>query len=201
MPRDSRRDPRLDLEPVPASARRWLFVLAVALPAAITAVALAVDTAAAGTGDAATAAAVLAGISAFLLAVWWLLDRLLRRHRLQLGGGGIEVATTFYHQSLPLSELDLVRARVVDLGERPELRPLLKTNGFALPGFHSGWFRLRDRSRAFVAMARGPRVLLLPTRRGHVLLLQPRQPQALLDALRALAGTAARGERSAAPPA
>lgn len=197
MPRDSHHDPRLDLEPVPASARRWLFVLAVALPAAITAIALAAGTTA---GDAATAAAILAGVAASVLAVWWLLDRRLRRHRLYLGRDGIEVVTTFYRQSLSLSELDLARARVVDLRERRELRPLLKTNGLALPGFRSGWFRLRDRSRAFVAMARGPRGLFLPTRRGHALLLQPRQPQALLDALRAMAEAPAHGDRSATPP-
>ena len=79
---------------------------------------------------------------------------------------------------------------MVDLDEHTELKPSWKTNGTALPGFKSGWFRMRNRHKAFVAMTTGPRVLWLPTSKGHDLLLQPRQPQALLDRLREMAATA-----------
>jgi len=92
-----------------------------------------------------------------------------------------------------ICELYIDRARVVDLAERTGLKPLFKTNGPSLPGFHSGWFRLRNRSCAFVAIAGGSRVLWLPTTRGYDLLLQPRQPQALLQHLRELAAAPARG--------
>ena len=120
------------------------------------------------------------------------LDRMLERHRLLLDAGGIEVATTFYRQRIAFAELKLDAARVVRLDEHPELKPLLKSNGYALPGFRSGWFRLRNWRKAFVATSDGERVLWLPTTRGFDLLLQPRDPQRLLDRLRGLASPPAR---------
>ena len=45
---------------------------------------------------------------------------------------------------------------------------LLKSNGYALPGFRSGWFRLRNWQKAFVATSDGERVLWLPTSRGRL---------------------------------
>ena len=56
-----------------------------------------------------------------------------------------------------------------------------------MPGLKSGWFRLRNRNKALVAIAGGKRVLWIPTRAGYDLLLQPRNPQALLDELRKMA--------------
>jgi hypothetical protein len=91
------------------------------------------------------------------------------------------------------SHLDAAREGAID--EHPELKPMLKSNGMALPGFRSGWFRSRAFKKLFVATAGGERLLWLPTRRGFALLLQPRQPQALLDRLHELAAAAATGER------
>ena len=76
---------------------------------------------------------------------------------------------------------------MVNLDEHTDLKPAMKTNGTAFPGFKSGWFRLRNRGKALVAMTRGARVTWIPTTAGYGLLLQPRQPQALLDHLRATA--------------
>ena len=135
---------------------------------------------------------VAVGVVVLTCAIWFVLDRAMRRHRLTLDESGIEIATTFYRQRLPLSELKLAEARVVDLGEHTGFRAMLKTNGFALPGFRSGWFRLRNWQKAFVATAGSPRALWLPTTRGFGLLLQPRQPQVLLDRLREMTATTSR---------
>ena len=62
----------------------------------------------------------------------------------------------------------------------------------AAPGFRSGWFRLRNWQKAFVATGDGERLLWLPTSRGFGLLLQPRDPQRLLERLRELAPSPAR---------
>lgn len=197
MPTARNSDPRFDLEPPSASVRAWFFALAVVLPLAITCAALwqvfssEVPTALVGTARV-TALGSVAAVCVVALTLWWVIDRLLRRHRLLIGAHGLEIATTFHRRTLALTELDLAAARVVDLGERTELKPGLRTNGTSLPGFRSGWYRLRNRRRAFVAMTTGPRVLFVPTRNGYDLLLQPRQPQALLDQLRTLATAAER---------
>lgn len=192
-------DGRLDLVPAPASSRAWLFVLAAALPIGLTAMVLALAGPPAALphlaafSDATHATpAVLGGVAILSLTAWFLLDRLVQRHALRLEPDRLVVKSGFNTCKLALSDLRLDQARTIDLDERTEYRPMLKLNGTGLPGFRSGWYLLRDRSRAFVAMAGGRRALWIPTRRHHVLLLQARQPQPLLDALREMASTPAR---------
>src|SRR3546814_8647323 len=85
----------------------------------------------------------------------------MRRHDITLDGDGLAVKTTFYSRKLGWGELRVQQARVVDLDEHTELKPMLKTNGTSFPGLRSGWFRLRNRRKALVAMGSGPRVLHL----------------------------------------
>jgi len=198
MARPASQDPALQLLPASARARGWLFVLAVALPVAIAILAVGLSGryahALRWSGGAAIPDALLAvlAVAGCTCLAWFVLDRALRRHRLTLDESGIEVATTFYRQRLALSDLKLADARVVDLDEHTGFRTLLKTNGVGLPGFHSGWFRLRDWHKAFVATSDGRRVVWIPTTRGFGLLLQPRQPQALLERLRGMTATTSR---------
>ena len=173
-------DPRLQLQPAPRRARAWLAALTIGLPIVLIGASIAMQ-------RQPGASPVLVWAAVAVVFVFLVIDRAMRRHRIAIDNGVLDVATTFYRRKLTVTELRLDEARVVDLAERTEFKPMLKTNGTSLPGFHSGWFRLRNRSRAFVAIAAGPRVLWLPTTRGYDLLLQPRQPQALLQHLRELA--------------
>lgn len=199
---DNEPDPRLQLEPISGRSRLWLLLLTVALPVSVSLVLLLL----AG-GDNAAARLIDEGlatsrwldqlfrpllVAAITSLAWFALDRLAHRHRLQLDAGGLEITTTFYRQKLALSELQLDAARVISIDEHPEHKPMLKTNAMALPGFRSGWFRSRALKKLFVATAGGEQLLWLPTRRGHSLLLQPRQPRALLQRLRELAADSPR---------
>ena len=96
-------------------------------------------------------------------------------------------AALIFARKVPVGELDLDRARVLSLDERTELKPMLQLGGFTLPGFNAGHYLLRNRSRAYCLLTDRQRVLVLPRRDGRLLLLSPEQPQALLDALRAIA--------------
>jgi len=176
----------LDLVPPGREPRLWLFGLCVLLPATIIGGALAWPSTTGGPLRL-TTLATLAGAALLTLGLWWLLDRAMRRHHLELGDGGIRVRTSFYSKTVVLAELQLDAARVVDLQERTEFKPALKTNGYALPGFRSGHFRLRNGSSAFVAITGNGRALWLPTTGRQALLLQPRQPETLLAHLRELA--------------
>ncbi len=116
----------------------------------------------------------------------------LRRRRIRLDGRELCVAATFYTRRISPDALDLDHARIVDLAERTELKPTLKTNGFTLPFFQAGHYRLRNRAKAFCLLTGRERVLALPQRDGRFVLLSPEKPQALLDALRRLAEAAPR---------
>jgi len=186
-------DPRLQLVPPGTGPRAWLFALCVALPVLFAAAGLigsAMDEAPMkkiGGSLALTAVSILGGVLVLTLAVWAVLVRFMRRQAVTLDAARLEVRSSFYRASVPLDVLDLDRARVVDLDERDELRPLFKSNSFSLPGYRSGWFRLRNRRRTFVALADGRHRLWLPTRGRHDLLLEPKDPRALLQRLLELA--------------
>lgn len=116
----------------------------------------------------------------------------LRRRRIAIEGRDLAVAATFYTLRIGIDALDLAKARIVDLAEHTEFAPMVKSNGYGLPGFGAGRFLLRNRMRAFCLLTRRERVLVLPRRDGKAILLSPEQPRQLLDALNALAAPAPR---------
>jgi hypothetical protein len=189
-------DPRLRLVPASSLSHAWLallsFVVPVALALGLPPLMHRFDSTAHWVSRSLQVQAwiddwIAPGIVVLLMAGLWIaLECLLRRHRLLVDEAGITVATTLYTRRLPWRDLDLVAAKVIDIEEHTGSRPLLKSNGVAVPGFRSGWFRGRDFSRLFVATAGGTRLLRIPTRLGYTLLLQVVDPGLLLDRMRTL---------------
>lgn len=130
-------------------------------------------------------------VAALAGAIWLVIDRLLQRHELSIDDDGLDIRTTLYHRHMAWADLDLAAARVIDIDQHPETKPLWKTNGVAVPGFRSGWFRSRRFRKLFVATAGGWRLLWLPTRLGYTLLLQPEHPGTLLERLRSMSNQSA----------
>lgn len=118
-----------------------------------------------------------------VLTVMLLLALAAARRRIALEPGRLRIEAAFYTRNVALGEIDLPNAHILDLRERREVRPLLKTSGYALPGFQAGYFRGRHRRKLFCLIT-APRVVELPLRDGGALLLSAERPQALLDALR-----------------
>lgn len=113
------------------------------------------------------------------------------RRAVLLDGDMLVVRAALHTRRVPVATLAPGRARVVDLDESTGLRPLLKTWGMSLPGFHAGWFRQREGLRkVFCLLTDRRRVLWLPVAGGGDLMLSLERPQALLDALGAHPGMA-----------
>lgn len=108
----------------------------------------------------------------------------MRRRAVEFDGSRLEVRATLYTRRIPRQEFDLDQARIIDLRERREYRPRLKTNGFSLPGYLAGNFRGQGGRRLFALLTSNERVLLLPLRDGTLFLLSLERPQVLLDDLR-----------------
>lgn len=111
----------------------------------------------------------------------------MKRRSVTLVGGTLDVRAALFRERTPIADIDLERARLVDLAEHQDLRPAVKTTGMSLPGFHAGRFRLRGKlAKAFCLITDRQRVLWLPLHNGKdQLLLSVERPQDLLDALRA----------------
>jgi len=178
----------LELQPPPARTLAWLLalcslpllaLLALQLPGARALVPI----------PAPGPVAWLAGSGLPLLAAGPVLANI-RRRGLALAGAQLEVRGALHVHRCPLAGLDLAAARVLDLDSHGGLRPdLLSGQTITLPGLRHGLFRLGNGQRAFVAVSDGSRVLWIPPLRGNGtrgtgLLLQPRDPAALLQLLR-----------------
>ena len=167
--------------PPPAHAGLLLAAL-LALPAGAVVVASMQQ----GSGDASRVAGL--GVGLLVIGVVGVLTMVgLVRRRVTLEGGQLRVQAGLFTHTVGVGELDLDRARVVDLAERTELRPVVKTWGMSLPGYHASHFRLRDTfGKTFCLVTDRERVLWLPRRDANAqLLLSMQQPRALLEALKA----------------
>lgn len=94
----------------------------------------------------------------------------------------------FPWRRVAVAAFDLDHAGIVNLDEHRELQPVWRIAGTAMPGYRSGWFRLRDKRRAYVVLTDLRRVLVLPKRDGGLLLFSLARPEALLDALQRATG-------------
>ncbi|MEM7054263.1 MAG: PH domain-containing protein [Pseudomonadota bacterium] len=105
------------------------------------------------------------------------------RRRIGLNEQELIIAATMYTRKFLHSQIKLDEARIVNLEEHPEFKPMLKTNGYSIPGFQAGYFRSRKWKKMFCLIT-NPRVLLLPLQGSEqVIVISPERPQALLDAL------------------
>ncbi len=109
----------------------------------------------------------------------------LAHRRIAVDGDTLVVsAALIFSRKVPIRELTLDKARILDLDEHTGFKPMLQLGGFSLPGYNAGHYLLRNRSRAFCLLSARRRVLLLPESNGKLILLSAENPQALLDALR-----------------
>ena len=106
-----------------------------------------------------------------------------RNTTVELTAQSLEIHGGLYGRSIPLRELDLERARRVDLTQDRSLALAGRTNGIGLPGYQAGWFRLRSGEKALVFLTDPRRALYVPTRAGYALLVSVREPEAFLQAL------------------
>jgi len=107
-----------------------------------------------------------------------------RNSRIEVGTGEIRLVGDFWARSIPITSLRLDAAAVLDLRESTDYAPRIRTFGTAVPGYASGWYRLRNGEKALAYLTHRGSVVYLPTSLGYSLLLSADRPEELLAALR-----------------
>jgi hypothetical protein len=135
---------------------------------------------------------VLGGVSLLLVALVILMAYVAhssRNTRFEITATGLKIKGNLYGRTIPLQSLRTDQARILNLNQEDQFRFGRRSNGVNVPGFRTGWFRLKTRERALVFVTDQNRVVYLPTTRDYVLMLSVREPEIFLETLHRTAQT------------
>jgi hypothetical protein len=156
----------------------WLLVIMIATFAAV-AVALTKVFEHLPAGKGPPVPALYLSIAIAVIALFFVL-RILLRTRVYIEQGELVVNYGIGSRRIPLSSLRKHGLRKIDLAQHTELKPFVRTWGAGMPGFHAGWFRLRNGERALCVLLDRDRVSYLRSDEDNMsLLLSLEHPETL----------------------
>jgi hypothetical protein len=126
-------------------------------------------------------------VGVFLLALLFLFAYLAyssRNVKFEVSAEGLRIKGDIYGRTIPARALVVDKAKILDLGKEKEYQLGWRTNGAGLPGYKSGWFRLKNGEKGLVFVTDTRRVVYLPTREGYSVLLSVARPSDFIQALR-----------------
>jgi Bacterial PH domain len=98
---------------------------------------------------------------------------------------GVRIKGDMFGRLIPRTSVQVEDAQIMNLKTEPEHRPTLRTFGVGLPGYGSGWFRLKGGGKGLLFLSDPTRAVYLPTTDGYTLVISPADPEAFLAALKA----------------
>jgi hypothetical protein len=102
----------------------------------------------------------------------------------EVSPAGLRLRGDLYGRLIPADQVRGAFASRVDFTTMPELTPARRTMGTGLPGYKSGWFRLRNGERALLYLTDTSRAVYVPTSAGYSVMVSPREPDEFLAAVR-----------------
>jgi hypothetical protein len=112
-----------------------------------------------------------------------------RSARFEVSPDGLRLRGDLYGRLIPAEQLKGASVRRVDFSVTPDLAPAWRTMGTGLPGYRSGWFRLKNGEKALLYLTDANRAVYVETTAGYGVLVSPEQPDEFVAAVRRLAGT------------
>jgi hypothetical protein len=106
-----------------------------------------------------------------------------RHVKFEVSRDGITIRGDMYGRFVPKDKMVLKSARAVDVSQDDNLAPKWRTNGTSYPGYKSGWFRLKDDSKALVFITDPRHVVYIPTVDGSSLMISVADANGFLAAL------------------
>jgi len=107
-----------------------------------------------------------------------------RHAQFEVSETGLRIHGGLYGRTVPADSLVCNGAKAVDLKADPSLKPGLRLSGIGLPGYHAGWYRLKNGEKALVFLTDRSSVAYIPTHEGYSLLLSVKNVPAFLHSIR-----------------
>ena len=99
---------------------------------------------------------------------------------------GLRIRGDLYGRAVPASSIIASGITKIDLRNDREHQPKWRSNGIAVPGYLSGWFRLRNGEKALLFVTDRQQVVYIPTRNRYSLLVSVQEPDRFVSALQRL---------------
>ncbi len=96
---------------------------------------------------------------------------------------GLNIRGGFYQRLIPAESIIIEKSKQIDIGKESPYKPILRTNGIGLPGYASGWFKLRNGEKALLFITNPSRVVYIATREGYSVLLSVQDTERFLQLL------------------
>lgn len=106
-----------------------------------------------------------------------------RNSRVEIGSFGIKLVGDFWGREISFNRLNIPAARILDISGKTEYAPKRRTFGTGLPGYASGWFRLRNGEKALLYLTQRRDVVYVPTLDDYALLLSVDEPERFIASL------------------
>jgi hypothetical protein len=103
--------------------------------------------------------------------------------RFEVSPRGLRIKAPMYGRFIPSSDVKKEEARILNLGSEQNYRPTMRTNGIALPGYVTGWYRLKNKEKALLFVTDRSAVVYIPTSEGFSILASAQDAQGFLNAL------------------
>ena len=128
----------------------------------------------------------LIGIFALLMVLILLLGYVAyssRNVQFELSNTELHIKGDIYGRRIPLTSLIVNQGKTVELNRGSAYQPTWRTNGIGLPGYRSGWFKLRNGEKALLFVTEPRNVVYLPTTDGYSLLISVQKSEQFLRSL------------------
>jgi hypothetical protein len=109
-----------------------------------------------------------------------------RHSSFEISGEGLRLHGDLYGRLIPAAAIKSAEARLVNVGVDPGFGPTTRIAGTAVPGYHAGWYKLRNGEKALLYLTERKRAVYVPTTLGYSVLLSPQEPERFVDRLRAI---------------
>lgn len=126
----------------------------------------------------------LGGIILFMLTLVGLFSYIAyssRTIQFEISKEGLNIRGGFYQRLIPAESIIIEKSKPIDIGKESPYKPILRTNGIGLPGYSSGWFKLRNGEKALLFITNPSRVVYIATREGYSVLLSVQDTERFLQ--------------------
>ncbi|MEA5509276.1 PH domain-containing protein [Crocosphaera sp. UHCC 0190] len=106
--------------------------------------------------------------------------------QVELNAEELRIRGDLYGRNIPVSSLVVNDASIIELDKQSPYYPSWRTNGIGLPGYLSGWFKLKNGDKGLLFVTDKKQVLYLPTDEDYSLLMSIKEPENFLEALQKL---------------